>query len=471
MKHHHHVCCCTTATLLLALFALLGLTASAETPDSLLQQEKVQIVAESLIKHYEALRLKEERQFSTEGIQPLTRGIIMSFTEKGYRDIPASFAAKEDKVDIIDYVPAAAPLATAWILRAAGVESRSSLRRMAIANGLSLALAGGITLGLNHLIDEMSPDQSSAHALPSGHAALAFASATILSREYGYHSPWITVGSYACATTSQLLRLHHNRHWVNDLFLGAGVGTVSTNLAYFITDQILGKEDVNRIQLRKSDLLRTIRFIDNPTGLKLISGTEVGNRRASLFSNSSTAEGNSAEQSEAQIITSATFMTGFALNCYLNPNFSIDAILRAGTSTAKVQTLDGQPIAAATQPGIAYSGERLDIYHADLAAHFSMPVRSTARIGVRALAGVRHTTSCTFSPTSLDQEPVTPIAESALPTFCLPSQTRFELGGGLDIELLSSRNYMIGFTGDYYHTFNALFRNRYSICSFWKLLF
>lgn len=471
MKHHRHVCCCTAATLFLTLSALSGPTAGAQTPDSLLQQEKVQLVAESLIKHYEALRLKEERQLSTEGIQPLLRGIIMSVTEKGYRDIPATFTAKDDKVDLIDYVPAAAPLATTWILRAAGVESRSSVRRMAVANGLSLALAGGITLGLNHFLDEMSPDLSSAHALPSGHAALAFASATILSREYGHHSPWVTVGSYACATASQVLRLHHNRHWINDLFTGAGVGTVSTNLAYFITDQILGAEDVNRIQLRKRDLLRTIRFIDNPTGLRLISGTEVGNRRASLFSSSSTAEGNSTEQSEAQIITSATFMTGVDLNCHLNPNFSIDAILRAGTSTAKVQTLDGQPIAAATQPGMAYSGERLGIYHADLAAHFSVPASPAVRFGVRALCGVRHTTSCTFSPTRLDQEPVTPVAESALPAFSLPAQTRFELGCGLDVELLSSRNYQVGFTGDYYHTCNALFQNRYSICSFWKLLF
>ena len=471
MKDHHH----PAFGLISFLFILLSLPLKAQThspsgTDSLLQAEQTLQAAETLIHHYEALRLREEMRFTSEGIQPLVRGIVMSITERGYQKSPAPFSEPADKTDLIDYVPAAAPLATAWILRAAGVESRSSLRRMATATGVSLALAGGLTLGLNHFIDEMSPDESSAHALPSGHAALAFTSATLLSREYGHYSPWVSIGSYTCATASQALRLYHHRHWINDIFVGAGIGIVSTNLAYYLSDLIYGADGINRIEMRRSDLLRTIRFIDSPTGLKLVSGTEVGNRRADLPLTYSDAATGQQLSSDAQITTSASFAVGLDLNWYLTPCFSIDAILRGATSTAKVTSIGGRPVEAlAATPAAGtvgplncvYAGERIGIYHADLAAHFSAAVNPTSRVGVRGIAGLRHTTSCTFSP----------VADTRYSTLHLPGQTRFELGLGLDIELLSHRNYLLGFTGDYYHTFNAILSNRYSICSFWKVLF
>ena len=413
------------------------------TLDSLMEAEKVQQAAQFLIKRYEDLRLKEEMQFSTEGVLPLVRSVIMAFTERSYHNVPATFRTFSPSAHTLDYLPAAAPLATAWVLRAAGLESRSSLRRMATASALSVALTAGITLGLNQAVNEQSPDRHTNHAFPSGHAALAFASAAILSREFGHHSPWITLGSYTCATATQALRLYHNRHWANDIFLGASVGLVSTNLAYFISDQIYGAQGVNRIELRRKDLLRTIRFIDNPTGLKFLSGTEVGDRTVTLASASD----------EAQIKTSAAFSAGLELNYYLNPNFSIDAILQAATSTAKVTTFAGNDITA------PFTGDRLYIYRADLAAHFSTPLSSTSRMGFRPLIGLRHTTSCQF------------FQRTTSTSFYLPDQTRFSIGFGIDMELLSSRNYLLGFTADYHHTFNAHFSNRYILSSFWKLFF
>ena len=411
------------------------------TLDSLMEAEKVQEFALNLIQRYEDLRLKEEMNFSYEGVQPLLRGIIMSITERGYHNIPAKFHSYSSGTHFADYLPAAAPLATAWALRLAGVESRSTPRRMATASALSVILTAGLTCGLNSAVNELSPDHHTNHALPSGHAALAFASATILSREYGHYSPWVTVGSYACATATQALRLHHNRHWVNDIFMGAGIGALSTNLAYFIADKFYGAAGINRIELRRRDLLRTMQFIDRPTGLRLLSGTEVGDRKVTLYS----------DNAEAQVIASAAFSTGLELNYYLNPLFSIDAIVKAATTTAKLNTGSNRPADAPSQ------GDRLNIYHADLAAHFSAPLQSTMRTGLRPMAGVRHTTACQFS--------------DGTHTYRLPAQTRFTLGFGIDLELLSSRNYLLGFAGEYQYTFNAHFSNRYTISSFWKLFF
>ena len=412
------------------------------TLDSMMQAEKVQQLALGLIQRYEELRLKEEMRLSLEGVQPLLRGVIMSFTERGYHNIPAQFQSYSSTAHFVDYLPAVAPMATAWMLRLTGVQSRSTPRRMATASALSMALTAGFTLGLNTTVNEQSPDLHTQHAFPSGHAALAFASATILSREYGHYSPWITLGSYTCATATQALRLHHNRHWANDIFMGAGLGVLSTNLAYYLTDKIYGAEGVNRIELRKRDLLRTILFMDRPTGLRVLSGTEVGDRKATLYT----------DDAEAQIITSAAFSTGLELNYYFTPIFSLDAIVKAATSTAKLNAEAGGYAVASS-----YTGDRLNIYHADLAAHFSAPLQSTVRTGFRPMAGIRHTTSCQFSDGNS--------------TFYLPAETRFTLGFGIDMELLSSRNYLVGFSGEYQHTFNAHFSNRYTISSFWKLFF
>ncbi len=439
----------------LLLTFLLSLSVKAQGVDSTYLSSldsvmQVQQMAQTLIQRYETLRLREEMQMSYEGTQSLMRGITLYFTERGYRERPAVFRPSDAHVNLIDYVPAATPLVAAWALRLSGIESRSTLRRMATSSAFSMALTAGLTCSLNAMVNESSPDESSSSSFVSSHAALAFASATILSREYGHYSPWVSVGGYACATTTQMLRIQHDKHWLNDVFMGAGIGILTTNFSYFLTDQIYGVDGINKIELRRHDILRTIRFMDNPTGLKILSGTEVGNRNADLYT----------EGAEAQIVTSAAFSTGIDFNFYLNPMFSIDAMFRAATSSVKLASVNGVAPDPLQSSVPVYEGDKIGIYHADVAAHFSMPLSPTVRMGFRTFFGVRHTTSCTFSP--LPPHPS---------SFHLPSQTRPELGCGLDIELLSSHNYLVGITGDYSHTFNALFRNRYSISSFWKIFF
>lgn len=158
------------------------------------------------------------------------------------------------------------------------MKSRSKLERMLTANAMALGISFGATELLKHTVREGRPDQSNLHSFPSGHTSFAFVSATILSREYGYISPWITIGGFTTAAGTQLLRVHHNKHWMNDLYMGAGIGVMSTNLAYFLTDKIFGVDGINKPELRKRDVQRLLKFNEKPSGFTFISGTEIGDR-------------------------------------------------------------------------------------------------------------------------------------------------------------------------------------------------
>jgi len=90
--------------------------------------------------------------------------------------------------------------------------------------GYSIGLAAGLaTLG-KALVTEERPDQSGNDSFPSGHAAVAFASATTMYRRYGWE---YGVPAYALATLTGAARVAaHKHHWY-DAVAGAGIGVGS----------------------------------------------------------------------------------------------------------------------------------------------------------------------------------------------------------------------------------------------------
>lgn len=59
-------------------------------------------------------------------------------------------------------------------------------------------------------------------SFPSGHAATAFAAASVIERHFGYRLAWPTL---AAATYVGMSRLHENRHYLSDVVFGAAMGT------------------------------------------------------------------------------------------------------------------------------------------------------------------------------------------------------------------------------------------------------
>jgi membrane-associated phospholipid phosphatase len=66
---------------------------------------------------------------------------------------------------------------------------------------------------------------SSAHnSFPSGHTITAFAVATVISRRYGRHRPWVPILAYGGAAAIGFSRLTESAHYVSDIFVGAAFG-------------------------------------------------------------------------------------------------------------------------------------------------------------------------------------------------------------------------------------------------------
>lgn len=139
------------------------------------------------------------------------------------------------------------PFLAAWALKACGVEGRSSWKRMAVSNVLSFGTMALLVNSIKHSTRELRPDGTSRNSFPSGHTATSFVCATILHREYGLtRSPWYSIAGYSVATVTGVCRILNNRHWANDVLVGAGVGIVSTNVGYFLGDLLFKDKGIQR---------------------------------------------------------------------------------------------------------------------------------------------------------------------------------------------------------------------------------
>jgi membrane-associated phospholipid phosphatase len=124
-----------------------------------------------------------------------------------------------------------APLAAVFILKGAGVKSASDWPDLTLLIIKSEIIMTGIVFPLKSIVDETRPDGGS-HSFPSGHTAQAFVAATILHKEFGKARPYISVLGYLTASTVGVLRIMNDRHWASDVLVGAGIGILSTNVAY-----------------------------------------------------------------------------------------------------------------------------------------------------------------------------------------------------------------------------------------------
>lgn len=136
--------------------------------------------------------------------------------------------------DYIQFSPAAAML----LIKTCGVESRSDWGRMIAADAFSTAIMAGVVNGVKYSVRRLRPDESTRNSFPSGHTATAFMCATMLHKEYGWRSPWISFAGFTVASITGASRIMNHRHWCTDVLGGAIVGVGSVELGYLINDAI-----------------------------------------------------------------------------------------------------------------------------------------------------------------------------------------------------------------------------------------
>jgi membrane-associated phospholipid phosphatase len=87
----------------------------------------------------------------------------------------------------------------------------------------ALIVTQAMTFGIKQSVRRDRPTGECC-SFPSGHAANAFATASVLERHLGYRAAWPTL---AIATYVASSRLNTNRHFLSDVLFGAGVGTAA----------------------------------------------------------------------------------------------------------------------------------------------------------------------------------------------------------------------------------------------------
>ncbi len=98
---------------------------------------------------------------------------------------------------------------------------------------LAIASTAACTFALKEVVGRKRPDESPGNArvfdpfsghdsFPSGHATLAFATATVLDRETT--SSWVPAVAYPLAGLVAWSRVHDRKHWASDVLAGGAIG-------------------------------------------------------------------------------------------------------------------------------------------------------------------------------------------------------------------------------------------------------
>ena len=113
--------------------------------------------------------------------------------------------------------------------------------RFIFNTGASVIVAFGAKTVLKKAIKEERPDHSDNNSFPSGHAAMAFAAARSIDKEFRKDCIWIPIAGYAAATAIGIERIASERHHWDDVVAGAGIGIGAAELTWWLSDLCFGK--------------------------------------------------------------------------------------------------------------------------------------------------------------------------------------------------------------------------------------
>ena len=106
---------------------------------------------------------------------------------------------------------------------------------------VSMGVVFGGKTALKAMINEERPDNSDNKSFPSGHAAIAFAAARSIDKEFRKENIWIPIAGYAAATALGVERVVSDRHHWYDVAAGAAIGYGAAELTWYLCDKLFGR--------------------------------------------------------------------------------------------------------------------------------------------------------------------------------------------------------------------------------------
>jgi membrane-associated phospholipid phosphatase len=145
---------------------------------------------------------------------------ILSNVEKG-------FQTKAD--EFTQY----APIAQVYIAAILKIPAKNNWKIQTKNLFFSQVFTTAVVLTLKKSFNITRPD-GTPESFPSGHTSRAFVSSQVLYQEFKDSNKLLAYSGYLFSTSTGVLRVLNNRHWVPDVLLAAGLGIGLTNLVYYI---------------------------------------------------------------------------------------------------------------------------------------------------------------------------------------------------------------------------------------------
>lgn len=295
----------------------------------------------------------------------LLKGEDTHFRNMRGEHIPKTYKRNETYIQYL-------PLAVTLGLKAFGVESRSSWGRMVTSGAMGGAIMLAATQSMKHIISTRRPDNSDDHSFPSGHTATAFVTATILHREYGHIHPLVSIGGYATAAATGILRIRKNRHWASDVAAGAGIGILATELGYCITDALFRDKGLDITD--REDVISNRGYKPSFVGIRTGFNVPLGNFRLNDMLDFRTSGGYCAAVEGAY---------------FVNTHIGIGG--KIGTASCNIITNGRQ-----AEP------DRLELLNASAGVYASCPVSKRWLAGTKLTAGFVHYGNLYFASQTVD---------------------------------------------------------------------
>jgi membrane-associated phospholipid phosphatase len=115
-----------------------------------------------------------------------------------------------------------------------GIKGKNNFKDRSIVLATAYLIMGSSVTVLKKATHRQRPNQTGYTSFPSGHTATAFMGAEFLYQEYKDVSPWYGVSGYFIAAGTGYLRMYNNKHWFSDVIAAAGIGILSTKIAYWV---------------------------------------------------------------------------------------------------------------------------------------------------------------------------------------------------------------------------------------------
>lgn len=300
----------------------------------------------------------------------------------------------------IDNYTQYAPFALSTVLNFAGVEGRSDHTRYLASSAMAYAIMAAIVNPIKYSASELRPDGSTRNSWPSGHTATAFVSATILHKEYGLtRSPWYSVAGYGIATATGIMRVLNNRHWVSDVLSGAGIGIISTELAYGFSDLIFKGRHLNR-----GNMPITADVIERPSFFSISMGIGLGSRNMTFCGEELGFIGEDNEYEDVHLKFAPATVVGVEGAYFFNKYIGLGGRLRVKSSpisgwsdvTSKERKTIEETYSFLTDANMQYwmpthditiESDHITEFTADVGMYFNLPLSRRWALGSKLLVG------------------------------------------------------------------------------------